>query len=68
MRGEKGLHSSVKDDVEKVLEVMSLEELEERYQTRIKTKMQSGEAKVVEFWSVVALFIKINNMVTNHWY
>ncbi|KAJ7543872.1 hypothetical protein O6H91_09G056700 [Diphasiastrum complanatum] len=49
---EMGLHASVDPEVRNLLQNMSFHELEE-WQAQIEAEMQSGTAKVVEFWEAL---------------
>uniref|UniRef100_A0A7N0TPB1 Splicing factor Cactin n=2 Tax=Kalanchoe fedtschenkoi TaxID=63787 RepID=A0A7N0TPB1_KALFE len=49
---ERGLHSSIEEDVKKHLQGKSYKELED-YQARIESEMRSGKAKVVEYWEAI---------------
>ncbi|KAI3888887.1 hypothetical protein MKX03_036071 [Papaver bracteatum] len=49
---ERGLHSSIEEDVKKLLHGKTSSELEV-LQTQIESQMRSGTAKVVEYWEAV---------------
>lgn len=49
---ERGLHSSIESDVKNLLEGKSYGELEV-LQSQIESQMQSGTAKVVEYWEAI---------------
>uniref|UniRef100_A0A7N0TAL9 Splicing factor Cactin n=1 Tax=Kalanchoe fedtschenkoi TaxID=63787 RepID=A0A7N0TAL9_KALFE len=49
---ERGLHSSIEEDVKKHLQGKSYKELED-YQAHIESEMRSGKAKVVEYWEAI---------------
>ncbi|KAI3971995.1 hypothetical protein MKX01_030196 [Papaver californicum] len=49
---ERGLHSSIREDVKKLLHGKTYKELEV-LQTQIGSQMRSGTAKVVEYWEAV---------------
>lgn len=49
---ERGLHSSIEDDVTRFLKGKSHSELE-KLQIRIESEMRAGTAKVVEYWEAV---------------
>ncbi|RZC77240.1 hypothetical protein C5167_001418 [Papaver somniferum] len=49
---ERGLHSSIEEDVKKLLHGKTYKELEV-LQTQIESQMRSGTAKVVEYWEAV---------------
>lgn len=49
---ERGLHSSIEEDVKKHLQGKSEKELE-KYQAEIESEMKSGKAKVVEYWEAI---------------
>lgn len=49
---ERGLHSSIEDDVKSLLQGKTHNELD-ALQSQIESKMRSGTAKVVEYWEAV---------------
>ncbi|CAM8949231.1 unnamed protein product [Rhodiola kirilowii] len=55
---ERGLHSSIEEDVKKHLQGKSHRELEE-YQAHIESEMRSGKAKVVEYWEAILKRLRI---------
>ncbi|KAL9679927.1 hypothetical protein QQ045_017798 [Rhodiola kirilowii] len=55
---ERGLHSSIEEDVKKYLQGKSHRELEE-YQAHIESEMRSGKAKVVEYWEAILKRLRI---------
>ncbi|CAM8949190.1 unnamed protein product [Rhodiola kirilowii] len=55
---ERGLHSSIEEDVKKHLQGKSHKELEE-YQAHIESEMRSGKAKVVEYWEAILKRLRI---------
>ena len=64
---ERGMHSSIEADVKRLLQGKSYVELE-ALQSQIEAQMQSGTAKVVEYWESVLIRLhifkaKVNSVV-----
>lgn len=49
---ERGLHSSIEEDVKRLLQGKTHSELE-TLQTQIESQMRAGTAKVVEYWEAI---------------
>lgn len=64
---ERGLHASIEADVKSLLQGKIYSELE-AMQSQIESQMQSGTAKVVEYWEVVLkrLHIYKAKVILNH--